>query len=95
MAEKRYTEAEWRVIDDLRKHWADFCDCDPFDGSADFAERMEAAGFVTLRPVTRKDLEQSFADELGIVRGGMVWDLTAKGRKVYSPAHISQGRQDG
>lgn len=86
MREKRYTEAEWRAIDDLRNNWGRFCDCDAFDGSADFAERMEAAGFVHLRRVTRDDLEQSFAAELGIVKGGSVWDLTKKGRSALSSA---------
>ena len=90
MAERRYTEAEWRAIDDLRKHWGSFCDCDPFEGAADFSERMEAAGFIRLRSVTRDDLEQAFAAELGIERGGMVWDLTAKGRKAL--AHLPQDR---
>lgn len=94
MAEKRYTESEWRTIDDLRKNWGKFCDCDPFDGSADFAERMEAAGFIRLRRVTRDDLEQAFASELGIERGGSVWDLTAKGRKIYSPEITSQESRD-
>jgi hypothetical protein len=88
MTEKRYTEAEWRAIDDLRKNWASFCDADPFHGAADFAERMEAAGFIRLRRVTRADLEQAFAADLGIERGGCVWDLTAKGRRaLVPPAH--------
>lgn len=84
--EKRHTESEWRAIDDLRKHWHDFCDCNPFNGSADFAERMEAAGLVRIRKVTRDDLRQSFAAELGIEPGGMVWDLTKKGRAALEAA---------
>lgn len=54
--EKRYTEAEWRAIDDLRKNWGAFCDADPFDGAADFSERMLAAGAGTAaEPVAWRD----------------------------------------
>ena len=91
MAEKRHTETEWRAIDDLRKHWEAFCDCDPFDGAADFSERMEKAGFIKLRRVTRDDLEDSFAAERGIERGGMVWDLTKRGRAALAPQASTSG----
>lgn len=82
MSEKKYTESEWRTIEDLRKNWHSFCDCDVFDGCSDFIERMEIAGFVCLRKVTRRDLETPFASELGIEKGGNVWRLTASGRKA-------------
>lgn len=81
-AEVKHTESEWRAIDDLRKNWERFCDCDPFEGSEDFAERMESAGYCELRPVTDDDLETPFAYELGIEPGGSVWDLTAEGLKA-------------
>ncbi|MFZ5737686.1 MAG: hypothetical protein ACOY6K_12480 [Pseudomonadota bacterium] len=84
---ERYTESEWRVIDDLRRNWRSFCDCDAFDGSADFAERMEAAGMIALRPVKESDLEESFAAERGIERDGLLWELTYKGLKsIAQPA---------
>lgn len=76
----KMTEAEWRDVEDLRKHWGDFCQCDPFDGSDTFADRMEASGFINLVPVTAEALESAFASELGIERGGTMWQLTDAGR---------------
>lgn len=49
MTDERFTEAEWRSREDLLKNWAAFCDADPFDGAADFADRMEAAGLIELQ----------------------------------------------
>jgi len=74
------TAAEWRNLDDLRKHWGEFCDCDPFDGSDTFPERMEAAGYVECVPVDDDALQESFASERGIEPGGMMWSLTDAGR---------------
>lgn len=78
----RLTEAEWQDRELLRKHWGAFCDADPVP-IPDFIERMEAAGFVSIRPVRRRDLEASFAAERGIEAGGMLWELTRKGREIY------------
>ena len=75
----RLTEAQ-----DLQKNWHSFCDCDPFEGADTFPERMEAAGFIELLPVTDDDLEQSFAEELGIVPGGSCWNLTPAGRRALT-----------
>ena len=80
----KLTESEWRNVDDLRKHWADFCDCTPFDGSDTFPERMEAAGYIELVPVDDEALQSSFADELGIEPGGMMWVLTDAGRRALA-----------
>lgn len=74
------TETEWRNIDEFRRHWHDFCDCDTFEGCDTFAERMELAGFIELVPVDADALESSFAEERGIVPGGMMWTLTSAGR---------------
>lgn len=82
MGEPTYTEAEWRDREDLRKHWGAFCDADPFDGADTFTERMEARGFIQLRPVRKADLEQSFAAERGIEPGGSLWELTKAGHAV-------------
>lgn len=79
---EKLTEQEWRDREDLRLHWYDFARCDYYE--ADFAERMEAAGLVYLRAVDDDDLEQFFADELGIELGGMVWDLTPAGRALLT-----------
>lgn len=83
---RRYTEAEWAEIMDLRANWGSFCDADPFVGGDTFIERMEAAGFIFMRTATKRDVEAtSFADELGIVAGQPIWVLTKKGRAVLSP----------
>ncbi len=79
--------------DDLRKNWHSFCDCDPFDGADTFPDRMEAAGLIELLPVTDDDLEQAFAEELGIIPGGMVWHLTESGRSEMSTDLIERLRE--
>lgn len=65
---------------DLRLHWNDFCDADPFYGSDDFAERMEAFDLIELAPVDDDALDDAFAAERGIEPGGMMWRLTEAGR---------------
>lgn len=84
MSEEKLTEREWRDRDDLRKHWNAFCDADFVP--EDFIERMEEAGFAQLRPVTRDDLRSSYAEDRGILKGGMLWDLTPKGRGILMGA---------
>ncbi len=82
--EDTVTEREWRLREELRQYWTAFCDADPVPG--DFIDKMEAAGFVEIRPVTRDDLQSDFAEERGIYKGGTVWDLTPKGRAILVPA---------
>lgn len=82
MIAAKLTKAEH---DDLTTNWDAFCDCDWQDMSCEaegFAERLEAAGFVTFDAVTDDDLEGPFADDLGIVPGGSVWRLTPLGLAV-------------
>jgi hypothetical protein len=79
-------DAAHRDREDLRKHWHDFCDADPFEGGDTFAERMEARGFIRLRPVKKADLEQAFAAERGIEPGGMLWELTKIGELLMETA---------
>ena len=45
MREARYTEAEWRTIDDMRRYWNAMCDCDvvPID-TDDLTEVKRFAG---------------------------------------------------
>lgn len=82
---EKMTEAQWQARHDLRQHWHAFCDCDPFPGREDFAERMDAAGLIGLRSVTKRDLEEDpFAAERGIEKGGLLWDLTAAGRRALA-----------
>lgn len=81
MGELRMTEAEWRTLNDFRKYWHAFSQCDliPIDGD-DFTDRLEAAGYIELAKVTKRVLaETSFADELGFELGGNYWKLTKKG----------------
>ena len=63
---------------ELRAFWDAFCDCDPTPD--DFADRMEAAGFIYMRAVDDDDLDDAFAAERGVEPGGTVWDLTPAGR---------------
>jgi hypothetical protein len=65
--------------DEFREHWPAFCDCDPVPVE-DFADKAEEAGFIYTRGVEEEDLERSFAAELGIEPGGLVYDLTPAGR---------------
>lgn len=82
-AEKQEAEAER-----LRAHWDAFCDADPVpDG---FIEEMEAAGFTVFRPVAREDLQSAFAADRGIYKGGMVYDLTPKGRNILVPPEADE-----
>lgn len=85
----RPTEAEIAaaLADDnlLRAHWENFTECQAVpDG---FPECLEASGLVEFRRVTRDDLEQSGAEDRGIVKGGMCWSLTAAGEDVLSNPH--------
>ena len=74
---------------ELCAFWADFCDCDPTpDG---FQDRMEAAGLIYLDAVNDDDLDDPFAEELGIVAGGSVWRLTAKGCQDYATPSDKEG----
>lgn len=88
MREPRYTEAEWRTIDDMRRYWNAMCDCDvvPID-TDDLKERMEAMGLMRWRVATRRDVDATpFASELGIEAGRLICSLTTKGRKLMEPA---------
>lgn len=73
----------------LRACWSDFCDADPTP--ADFIEDMEKAGFLSLRSVTKADVEgDDFSHERGIVLGGTLWELTEAGRAALSKAGLPQ-----
>ena len=76
----------------LREYWNVFCTCD-FAGDSDtFVERMEAAGYIELVPVTRAIVnDEPFAAELGIEMGGECWQLTAKGREIYDGLNMKNG----
>lgn len=86
--ELRLTESEWRAREELRQHWSPFCDADPVPEG--FADRMEGAGLIETRKVTRADLEDEFAAERGIEKGGYVWCLTRLGHEVLDSSHQLQ-----
>ncbi|MBP2459621.1 MULTISPECIES: hypothetical protein [unclassified Rhizobium] len=75
----------------LRQHWSSFCDADAFPGSDIFADRMEAAGFIELVPVTKEALENHFAAERGIELGGMMYSLTDAGRAALANTEGTAG----
>lgn len=72
----------------LREHYASFCAADPFPGSDVFADRMEAAGFIELVPVAKDALEDAFAAERGIEKGGMMYRLTDAGRAAFTASEV-------
>jgi hypothetical protein len=82
VSDARLTEREWRLREELREHWFAFCDADAVPEG--FIERMEAAGFASLRRATREDWESAFAADRGIEKGGAVWALTPAGRAVLA-----------
>jgi hypothetical protein len=78
----------------LTSDWDAFCQCDWHDMSCEvegFAERLEEAGFVMLDAVDADDLEQPFADDLGIVPGGSVWRFTPLGLAVRDYLKEAEG----
>jgi hypothetical protein len=76
--------ADTTILDDFRRNWLSFCDCDPFPGAHDFQERMEAAGLIETAAVDDDDLDGSFAAERGLERGGHKWVLTEAGRHALA-----------
>lgn len=79
-------ERENDACRELRRHWNDFCDADPFPESDTFADRMEEAGFIEFVPVTTDALASPFAAERGVELGGMMWVLTAAGIAAFAGA---------
>ena len=88
--ETRYTEDEWRARADLRKNWAAFCDADAFEGSADFADRMEAAGLIELQWLDEGearatvDADPFWATKYGDELPSSVYVLTDAGRAALT-----------
>lgn len=64
--------------------WDAFSDADKHLLPDDFEEQAEAAGLIECVPVTPDALEDAFAAERGIEPGGMMWQLTAKGKARWS-----------
>lgn len=80
----RLTEAQWKDREYLRQHWDAFCEADTVP--EDFIHRMSGAGFISIRGVRKSDLEEPFAAERGIAKGGHLWELTRKGQRIYNAA---------
>ncbi|MDE2447301.1 MAG: hypothetical protein KGO94_14085 [Alphaproteobacteria bacterium] len=75
----------------LFRRWNSFCNADNFVGRETFTDRMEKAGLIELVPVDDDALEESFAAERGIEKGGMMWKLTAAGSAAYESEHKKEG----
>ncbi|ABS68852.1 hypothetical protein Xaut_3624 [Xanthobacter versatilis] len=74
----------------LRAYWHPRCDADPVP--CEFDEDMEAAGLITIREVTKYDLDDDcFAAERGIELGGWLWELTESGRATLVEAKKQEG----
>lgn len=58
-------------------------------------EALEAAGLVVWRKVKRSDLEEPFAADRGIEKGGVLCELTAKGRAFYDAMQARPATADG
>lgn len=80
---------ERQAAAELRQHWGAFTVADLVP--AGFIERMEAAGFAELVPVTKEALEEPFAAELGIEPGGMMWQLTQLGCEALATTGQANG----
>ena len=89
MRKRKLTKKQWQACDDLRKYWSAFCDADPTPDN--FIDRMETAGFVRLRKVCRSDLDEAFAAERGVEKGGLLWELTKSGRASLFLARGEKG----
>lgn len=81
-------ETDVQLARDLTANWDAFSDADPLpypagnEGDVSFPERLEEAGYAELVAVDDDALEDPFAYERGIVRGGMMWSLTDLGLQV-------------
>ena len=83
---------------DLTTNWDRFCDCDPLPEGVDrdlYVQRMEDEGLLDWRSVDDDDLEDAFAEERGIVPGGMVYSLTPLGLAVRAALHDDTVRGEG
>lgn len=67
----------------FRQHWNAFSDADHADCPIDFLDNAEEAGLIELVPVDADALDDPFAWERGIERGGMMFQLTAAGHALY------------
>lgn len=70
----------------IAKHMRRFMELVNDDCAVDYdtTDPLEAAGLVKWRKVTRADLAEPFADERGIVKGGMICELTPNGRELWT-----------
>jgi hypothetical protein len=59
--------------------WTAFCDGEKHLVPEGFEEQAEKLGLIHFRKVTKSDLQESFAAERGIEKGGSVWELTPIG----------------
>lgn len=71
----------------VREYWDALCDCDwhliPEGVREGLEDRLIAAGLAEWRSVTDEDMEDSFASERGLEKGGSCLDLTPLGYLAY------------
>lgn len=78
--------AEW-----LKLHWNTFCDADEIPVGRDrFLNELEEAGLIELREVVDEDLEDAFAFERGIEKGGNIWVLTENGHALIAQSKATK-----
>jgi hypothetical protein len=59
--------------------WMAFCAGDKHLVPDGFEEEAEKLSLIQLRKVKKSDLQESFAEERGITKGGWIWELTPIG----------------
>jgi len=67
------------VEDRFGEIWMAFCDGDKHLVPIGFEEDAERLGLIQIRKVKKADLEKSFASEVGLKKGGWLWELTPTG----------------
>jgi hypothetical protein len=79
-------------MEDFAAEWDRFTDCEPTKDPY-FLEKAEKEGLAELVPVTKCALQDPFAYERGIEKGGMMWQLTPSGLTAYRSVPTPTGEE--
>lgn len=63
--------------------WDSFCEADPVFELDTFLNSAEEMGLIEWVPVDDDAVSESFAEERGIIPGGMMWQLTSAGEERW------------